>query len=222
MSVHHFFSAPIGTYGNALVNWASQPTRELIAFAGSYRNAAMNLVAYREQLGIGAIDHSALPILFLYRHSFELYLKAIVFKAAILSISEAELGSALPRLWKVHSLLALVEMAKPVLAARTSRPLTSSGELEQEIIELAGKIDEVDRESYSFRYPVTSQGQASLPTHFLTNVFVFSEEVERVLDSVVQFCRSLDEERVQTSEQMKLALHPILAMPPLKKHFPSD
>ena len=90
MSLLHFFSAPVGTYGNAVVNWAGQPEGELIAYAASFRAAAMNLVAFREQRGIGSIDHAALPILFLYRHSFELYLKTIIYRAAILTINKQD------------------------------------------------------------------------------------------------------------------------------------
>lgn len=74
MALYQFFSAPVGTYGNALLNWASKPAEELVMYALSYRNAAMSLIVRREQIGIGDIDHGALPILFLYRHSFELYL----------------------------------------------------------------------------------------------------------------------------------------------------
>lgn len=212
MSTYPFFSAPVGTYGNALVNWAAMPARDLVAYAGSYRGAAMNLVAFREQRGVGSIDESALPILFLYRHSFELYLKTIVYKAAILSINEGELKSALPRLWREHSLLALVEMAKPVIGASTAWPLTSTDELEEKISGLAKRIDEVDSGSYSFRYPVTSRGNPSLPTLFFTNIFVFSAHVERVLDDFAQLCRLLEDERVQTSQQMKLALHSLTGL----------
>jgi hypothetical protein len=190
MSLLHFFSAPIGTYGNAVVNWTGQPEKDLITYAATYRSAAMNLVAFREQRGFGSIDHAALPILFLYRHSFELYLKSIVFRAAVLTINERELGSALPKLWREHSLVALFEMAKPVLKASEARPLTVTGELEQRIGSLACEIDDVDSGSYSFRYPVTSRGRSALNGTFFTNIFVFSERVEWELPKRSQGYRS--------------------------------
>ena len=206
-SCHEFFSAPLDTYGNALINWQSDPTTDLTVYAGSYRCAAMNLVAFRQQLKYGSIDEAALPILFLYRHSFELYLKAIIYKAAIVSINKAELLIALPKLWREHSLVALGKMAEPVIGANSGQMLASTGELSQNISDLARQIDEVDSGSYSFRYPVTSRGAASLPLAFLTNIFVFSERVETVLDDVAQFCRQLEDERIQASDQVKLALH---------------
>jgi hypothetical protein len=70
MFLLHFFSAPIGTYGNAVVNWAGQPEEDLITYAASYRGATMNLVAFRERRGIGSIDHAVLPILFLLQALF--------------------------------------------------------------------------------------------------------------------------------------------------------
>lgn len=207
MSLVHFFSAPIGTYGNAVVNWAGQPIGELLAYAASYRYAAMNLVAFREQRGIGSIDHAALPILFLYRHSLELYLKAMVYRAAVMTINEHELVAALPRLWREHSLIALFEMAKPVLKESPEHPLTMTDEMLEKIGSLASEIDAIDSGSYTFRYPVTSRGESSLKGIFLTNIFLFSEHVESVLNDVAQFCGSLENERLRSSEQMKLALH---------------
>lgn len=209
MPLLNLFSDPNGMYGDAVINWAGQPIKELMTYAASYRSAAMNLVAFREQPGIGSIDHAALPILFLYRHSFELYLKVIVYRAAILVINENELTAALPKLWREHSLVALFKMARPVLMEYAARPLTMNGELERDIEHLASEIDSVDSGSYSFRYPVTSRGEPSLKGTLLTNIFLFSEHVESVLDDVQQFCQLLQDEHLYSSEQMKLALHPI-------------
>ena len=134
-------------------------------------------------------------------------IKAIVFRAAVLSMDEGDLEVALPRLWREHSLLALTEMARPVLMANLTRLLTATGELQEKIQELAQKIDAVDPGSYSFRYPVTSRGESALPSRFLTNIFTFSERIEYVLDDIAHFCRSLEKERMHSSDQMKLALH---------------
>ncbi|HAF44443.1 MAG TPA: hypothetical protein DCK83_05755 [Gallionellaceae bacterium] len=207
MPIFEIFSAPSGTYGNALINWKTQSANEIVDFAASYRYAAMNLVSFREQRGAGTIDHGALPILFLYRHSFELYLKAMVYRAAVLSINDDELVRALPRLWREHSLMRLLQMSAPVLQASSSRPLVQSGDLQRQITTLASKIDDIDPGSYSFRYPVNSKGDSALPKYFLTNIFVFADEMEGVLDELSQFCRELEAERLQTSPQMKLALH---------------
>jgi hypothetical protein len=205
--IHRFFDAPVGAVGNALLNWKGAPLHELSAYAHSYRTAAMSLVSMQEQRVHSALDERALPILFLYRHALELYLKAIVLKAALLTIGEEELPNALPKLWREHRLTALARMAEPVISASTRWPLTWNGDLKELINSMAVQIDEIDPGSYAFRYPVNTQGAAALPAVFMTNIFQFSEEVERTLDHVAQFCRVLESERMDSSEQMKLALH---------------
>lgn len=58
------FSAPIGTQGNALLNWRGDSSSEIIAYARAYRSAALTLTAIKERQDIHAIDDAALPILF--------------------------------------------------------------------------------------------------------------------------------------------------------------
>lgn len=115
----------------------------------------------------------------------------------------------MPRLWREHSLLKLTKMAAPVLKPG-ARTLTRTGDLYRNVSNLASKIDRVDASSHAFRYPIDAHGVASLPRNCWVNIYLFSEAMETVLDDVAQFCSSLESERIQTSEQLKLALHPIL------------
>lgn len=199
------FRAPVGTFGNALLNWRSNSAAEITAYAWSYRCAAMNLISIRERHEFWSIDEHALPILFLYRHSFELYLKALVYRAAVVSIEETELVSAIPKLWREHSLVRLLQMSEPLLRSRYF-PMWDD-ELEEKISRVARELDDVDAGSYAFRYPVTSSGQPSLPAHFQANIFVYSEILENVMDDLSETCRFLEGKRIESSAQMKLALH---------------
>lgn len=210
MSVFEFFSAPRGTPGNAVLNWSNYTANDIIAFAWSYQRAAMGLVLSLEGRPLSSVDEGALPIMFLYRHAFELYLKAIVYRAAVLTINQHELQNALPRLWREHSLMRLAKMAEPAMHPDGMRPLVKAGELHQKVFAMAAKIDEIDPASYSFRYPIASSGKSALPQNLLTNISIFSEAMESVLVDVAQFCRCLEDERLRTSAQMKIALHPIL------------
>lgn len=78
------------------------------------------------------------------------------------------------------------------------------GELEGKIMDLVRRIEKVDPGSYTFRYPVTSKGSAALPQLFMTNIFVFSEEVESVRDEMAEFCWHLEDIRSEASDQIKL------------------
>jgi hypothetical protein len=206
MANSNLFSANKGEPGNALLNWGNHPARELASYAATYRYAANNLVAFREQQPPHAVDEGALPIVFLYRHSFELYLKAIIYRAALSSMNEGEVKRALPRLWREHSLVKLTKMAAPVIESK-AHLLTRTGDLHRCVSDLSAEIDRIDASSHAFRYPIDAQGTASLPRNFWVNIFAFSEAMERMLDDVAQFCRSLESARIETSEQLKLALH---------------
>ncbi|EJE4561536.1 hypothetical protein BWI06_RS22955 [Vibrio parahaemolyticus] len=193
-------------YGNALLNYQSNAIEEVLDFAASYRRAAMALVAGHDRQKVVAIDNAALPIVFLYRHSFELYLKAMVYHSAAVTINKSEISDALPKLWKGHSLVKLVKMVSPVIKPSPSNNLVFDGELYEKILSVATQIDAIDDGSYSFRYPITSKEQASLPSHFMFNIFIFSEVVENMLDDVSQICRSLRHGSEKNSCQMKLSL----------------
>jgi hypothetical protein len=47
---------------------------------------------------------------------------------------------------------------------------------------LIREIERIDPQSYSFRYPVTKQGDAALPHHFIVNVISFARSMDPVLD----------------------------------------
>jgi hypothetical protein len=209
MSIFEFFSAPVGTPGNAVLNWDGRGARQILSYAWVYQRAAATVVAFHRRGPPVAIDESALPIVFLYRHALELYLKAIIFHAAVVTINDNELREALPRLWREHSLVRLLKMANPVLTD-PANPFIQPGNSDIELSEVVRKIDGVDPGSYSFRYPVTSMGNAALPSTVFLNIFVLSETMELLFDDLGEFCRGLEGRGVHASQQMKLALHGIV------------
>lgn len=204
--VKTFYAASQGTYGNALLNWANHAPSDIVEYAFSYRNAAHNLIACREKIEFGAIDHNACPIIFLFRHSIELYLKAIVYHLAKLSIDDGQLKIVLPKLWKEHSLVRLLEMAKPVMMAmRTSLP-PALRELDQDTRLFLANLDGIDPGSYTFRYPVTSHGNSSLSDMLIVNIFVFADQADFALDELRSLCHYLIDKVHALSPQMRLDL----------------
>lgn len=206
MSVTRFYCPEQYAAGNGLVNWAGRPLEDLLTYAETYRSAACRLVHAHRELKLSTPDHQVLPILFLYRHSLELFLKAIIYHAAEVSVAKAEMAAALPRLWREHSLVKLHRMAVPVLQASFGGDVDSE-ELGNQLENTAAAIDAFDAGSYAFRYPVTTTGSSSLPTAFLVNMFFYSDEMESLLDRCLMFCRGLKRDAMWTSQQMKLALH---------------
>lgn len=206
MSVTRFYCPQKHAAGNALINWTGRPLEDLLTYAETYRSAACRLVHAHRELKLNAPDHHVLPILFLYRHSLELFLKAIIFHAAEVSIAQTEMTVALPRLWKEHSLVKLHRMVVPVLQANCGVDWDSE-KLGSQLANAAAAIDAFDAGSYTFRYPVTTTGSSSLPAAFLVNMFFYSDEMELLLDTCLTFCRGMKRDAMQSSAQMKLALH---------------
>ena len=208
MSIYEFFSAPRGTKCCPVELGEPGATGNPHLYRGISARR-LHQVAYWKQHPPLAIDSAALPIVFLYRHALELYLKAIVFQAAVRTINEEELKQAVPRLWKEHSLTKLVKTAEPVLTDPT-HPLVWSGELHRKLLAIASEIDAIDPGSYSFRYPVTSKGTSSLPGNVFLNIFVLSEAMESAFDDARQFCHSLENKERSVFGQMKLSLHSLI------------
>ena len=61
---------------NTVLNWHRAPEEEFDIYAGVYWNAAQTLAKNLDLDGIFGYD--ACPIVFLYRHALELYLKAVL------------------------------------------------------------------------------------------------------------------------------------------------
>ena len=210
MPLIEFYAAPKGTYGNAVLNWEKHAPSDLVAYALSYHNAAHNLIACKERLEFGSIDHGACPIIYLYRHSIELYLKAMIYRVACLSITDDELRTVLPRLWREHSLIRLLDMVSPIFETKNSRFAANLGNLRENTLEFLSNLEKIDGRSYSFRYPINTAGHSSLPDTLLVNIFVFAENADAVLLHLKDACRYLLREVLNSSPQMRLGLTTLL------------
>jgi hypothetical protein len=209
VGIFHFYSAPVGTPGNAVLNWTAEPVTDILAYARSYREAAFRLVQVQEKREYGEVDHAACPIIFLYRHSLELYLKAMIYRAARVSVSDSELLEVLPRLWREHSLRRLFDMAEPVIELLARHLLPVLGGVREDVMDLVGELDEVDPGSYAFRYPVTGAGAPSLPQTVLVNVFKFAQRAEDATVYLSDMCGYLGR-AIPPSSQLRIALSPIV------------
>jgi len=78
--MHHFFESDRHP-GNVVFNFRGRAINDLSAFAAGYHEAGKILVQKMESVP-GYRDYEGYPILFLYRHALELYLKAIVYRSA--------------------------------------------------------------------------------------------------------------------------------------------
>ena len=138
-------------------------------YAHSYKLAADKLVQYvneHEQKQ----DYLVFPIVFLYRHSIELWLKHII-----------ELGNALydvdEGFPKSHLIDRLWQEARKV--AEKAWPTAPREELE-EVEAYLKVLHSIDPGSFAFRYPTNKDGAPSLPDITYVNLRHFSEVANKI------------------------------------------
>jgi hypothetical protein len=188
---HFFFNAPY-VHGNVVFNFLGRPVRDLRIFALAYHEAGRKLAAPMVS-GTGYRDYDGYPILFLYRHALELYLKAIVYRGAMLLrlINEDEIVTQ--KLFARHDLTRLVPAIRAIFENRGWSFEASGLASFKDFVALISEIDKIDGHSYAFRFPIKTSGEANLPHHFVVNVVHFSKHMDRLLDFLDAVASALDE-----------------------------
>ena len=169
-------------HGNVVLNFTRFPRGEFAAYGRSYHEAANGLVTsmgsrhYR--------DPDACPIVFLYRHAVELYLKAIVHWGNMLLRINSRSVVAHKNIFQEHRLGVLLKSVTPILKLRKQLDGWGDSHFDsfRDVEKIIGELEQYDPRSYSFRYPVDTSGQkATLPHHLGFNVIAFGEKFDHLL-----------------------------------------
>lgn len=162
------------------------PKGELAAYGRAYQESAHCLVKHIASNHYR--DPDACPIVFLYRHSVELYLKSIIHWGNSLLKLNGKAVVHHPNIFTEHRLRVLLKSVKPIL--RFQHLLNNWGaphfDSFRDVEKVVEDLEEFDPRSYSFRYPIDTTGKkGTLPHHFLFNVLLFGEKFDhlaKVLD----------------------------------------
>lgn len=161
-------------HNNALLGWSNSAED---IYAVGYKDAA-DAVLFALSERRASLDTVIYPLVFLYRQGLELQMKMILPLARKLAnkAPRDDHSHGLMPMWK--ELRALVEELEP-------------HEADQElpaIEEFIKQLDDVDPQSYAFRYSKTKKGHNSLPDLRCVNVRHLSE----IMDSVFMMMSGLD------------------------------
>jgi hypothetical protein len=177
--------------GNVVFSFRGNPIHDLVGFAVGYREAA-KVLAVRFK-GNAYADYDGYPVLYLYRHSLELLLKAVVYRGAMLMGLIGKQQPEVPGLFSKHDLRRLLPAVRAIFKAMRwdfeGTPFATFEEFERVI----GQVDEIDSGSYAFRYPMKTTGEAHLPHHFVMNVANFGETMDILLGYLEGAADLLDE-----------------------------
>jgi hypothetical protein len=188
------FSPEKGGHGNVVLNFIGSPRNEMAAMAESYFRAATTLREKFERRS-GYNDLVGCPIVFLYRHSLELFLKAICDYGNTLAalLEEPELST--PDVFKDHSLTRHLKTLKAIFTAVGWEEDFPKMGLDDPVFEdVIREFDKVDNGSFAFRYPVKKDGKtASVSDNFAFNIPKFGVVIESILKNLSGACIGLDE-----------------------------
>jgi hypothetical protein len=173
-------------HGNVVLNFMGRPEAEFDIYAAAFWRAGRSLASsLAKQRGFR--DFDACPIVFLYGHALELYMKAIVHRGrSLVSLAGKKLPIH-PRALNRHDLLPLTE---PLHYIFKHVGWTWMTEVEgvRTFRNFKAIVREIDLLGTAFRYPLNTKGQPNVSHHFVFNVLEFATKLEaaiRLLDGAV-------------------------------------
>jgi len=143
-------------------------------YAGGYKLAADRLVSQLTEHGTHT-DYVCIPILFLYRHYVELYLKALLRDVG-------ELLDASEELPLIHPLLPLWRRLRTRLVAFDPGNDSAWNDRAEALV---AELDSMDAGSFTFRYPEDREGTVTIKPALAVDIFHFRDvlaELELVLN----------------------------------------
>lgn len=174
-----------GTVNDVVLNWCGTREEEIALYAEAFHLAGRTLA---DQFGTtGAIsDLEAVPIVYLYRHALELYMKAVILEGAEL-LKWRRLGPLdTARATSTHRFTELL----PDFAAVLDQPEfgwdmgADHVRTKQQFTQVVSEFDQFDPRSESFRYPVRKDGNSSLSEQFAFNIGLYCSTLDPILKTL--------------------------------------
>jgi hypothetical protein len=166
---------------NSVLSWHNVPIRDYFLYARSFHAAAKKLAGALELDSGLFTDFDACPVVFMYRHTIELHLKAMLLgeggnflatKPDPISIS------------KTHSLSWLAQFVCQIVTVLSwEKDFKCEGvENLADFKAVIEDVNSVDPGPYAFRYPVNTEGQGSVPGYFTFNVREFARRMDALVE----------------------------------------
>jgi hypothetical protein len=169
--------------------FSNQPQLDLGYYAGAFLEAARTLMRSLRRRGFSNVN--AVPVLFMYRHAIELYLKSIVVIGNRSLAASPEDDEKLFKTLGHHKLLPLLSRVEDVFRLAGWEwhwPLNPLVETAEHARELLCYVEGLDPDSFAFRYPVDKHGRRSIPTDVRFNL----ESVVAALDALAEALETAD------------------------------
>jgi hypothetical protein len=184
------FYNSINDTNNFTISFSTNPKQDFGIFARGYRRAASTLADYLLTKPRFS-SYEAYPVVFLYRHAFELYLKGFYFRAALIAaFKNSQEFEEDQRVKLVEKIVTSSHQLSPFAKAFQSICLVlfpSEQELllvAKEACCFAADFEKIDAGSYSYRYPITSKGDAISKRGQIANLLALHGSMQAFLDKL--------------------------------------
>ena len=174
---------------NTVLNWHRAPEEEFDIYARAYWDAAQTLVNNVQLDQVYGYD--ACPVVFLYRHALELYLKAILLGDGAKFVPDAPGPESVVGF--SHSLKDLVSHVRKVFEEFAWGFGADELRTFEDFEALVDELHRVDEHSYAFRYPTTRRLKGALDGHFTFNAREFARKMDEALTTLDGACDLLPE-----------------------------
>ena len=191
------FYNSISDGNNFVISFTQNPEQDFGVFAKGYTRAASVLA---EQLleKPRFSDYEAYPVVFLYRQAFELYLKGLYFKASLISFFKNSQNVDCQFIYK-HWLKPLAETFRKICKVLfpSDRELL---QLADKVYKYAVEFEQIDSDSFGYRYPIDTKGKPSTKYHQVVNLFAFHNSMKELLSELEIVDFGFDIEASQAQE----------------------
>ncbi len=175
-------------HGTVVLNWHGTSERDFTEFAEAFHVVAKESVAAlrkKQQFGLDGNpreDFLAYPIVFLYRHALELYMKAVLLVGAPMLSIKGRQEVNRETLLNTHSLDVLARELERVFEVYGwewdfDTPHFHTLENFRAVI---AELHDIDARSVAFRYPLDTKGSPLLGPHFRFNIFELCDVLDEL------------------------------------------
>jgi hypothetical protein len=173
-------------HGNVVLNFMRRPENEFGIYGAAFWRAGRALATSLAKQN-GYRDFDACPIVFLYAHALELYMKAVVRRGrSLVSLAGKKLPID-PRALRRHDLVPLADSLHYIFKHFGWTWKTDVNGVKT-FRDFRAVVREIDLLGTAFRYPLNIKGQPSVSHHFVFNVLAFATKLEaaiRLLDGAL-------------------------------------